>query len=459
MWQRFVEWIKSFFKRTPEPGVETSYAAKYEDITGENVTATMSNALASKVYGDSTFQIDGEGKRVEMLRSLLDPLWEDDLPWITAQAFGKGGMVLVPTVTGGEVVISAANQERLYITGRRGRKAVSAVLLAESVIIDKEEYQRWMYYALDENGSQMIQTVVTNCDGVSIPFETVPAWADIEPEITIGGTDRLLIAFIKCPRDNRKELKAYGVPISYGAEREIVEAVEHYNIYRREYKLTRPMLGMSASLWRNKKDSTGAPRILDIDDVARTVQDGDLPFVPIEGAVYDEKTSWPYFAPAIRQEAMEARMQSLYRRLEKACGLSQGVLTERQTVDYANKDEVRAAQYDTFAVVMAMRQSIKAALVDLAYSADVLAERFGLTPAGARGNYELKFDWDYTMIESSEQTWKHLIDLQTRGAYRLAQLYQWENGGTLDDAQAAVDDVEKFDGAPALDFGVDDATR
>lgn len=451
MWKRFWEWVKSFFKKTPEPVPSTSYADNYEDINGENITATISNALASKVFGDSDMVIDGTGKRVELLQDTLNSLWEDDLPWITAQAFGKGGMVLVPTVTGGEIVITAANQERLFVTSRRGRKASGAVLLAEVATIDTYEYQRWINYTMDENGTQMIQTVITDSSGVLVPFATVPAWASITPEVTIGGTDRLLLGFVRCPRDNRLESKAYGVPITYGAERELLETVEHYNIYRREILLSRMMLGLPATMWKNKND-TAAASITGIDQVKRTVQDDDTPFIPVESGIMDDSGNWQQYAPPIRFEAMEARMNHLYRRLEKACSLSQGILTEHQALSYANKDEVRAAQYDTFAVITAMRKNIEAAMVDVAYAVDVLAERFGLTPAGARGNYEIKFDWDMSMIESSEQTYKQLGDLQTRGGATIKRLNMWVTGN---DEAAAIKEIEeaKADAPPAIDFG------
>jgi len=451
MWKRFWEWVKSFFKKTPEPVPSTSYADNYEDIDGENITATISNALASKVFGDSDMVIDGTGKRVDLIKAAMMALWEDDMPWVTSQAFGKGGMVLVPTVTGGEIVISATNEENRIVLERRGKKVTWAVILAEVSLSGDDEYLRWINYKMDENGTQLIQTIVTDSSLVQIPFSTVAAWADITPEIYISGTDRLLFAEIRCPRDNRSAIKTYGVPITYGAEREVLEVVEHLGIYRREYLLTRPMLGLDASLWRSKTD-TAAASLATIDQIKRTVQDSDTPFIPVESAVMNDKGVWQYYSPAIRQEAMEARLQSLYRRLEKACSLSQGILTEHQALSYANKDEVRAAQYDTFAVITAMRKNIEAAMVDVAYAVDVLAERFGLTPAGARGNYEISFDWDYSMIESTEQSYKQLSDLQTRGGITLAHLASWVTGDSLDDAQAEIEEA-KADAPPAIDFG------
>ncbi|MEN6635599.1 MAG: hypothetical protein ABFC56_07115, partial [Clostridiaceae bacterium] len=315
-------------------------------------------------------------------------------------------------------------------------------------------YQRWIEYALDAAGNQVIRTVITDSAGIPKSFDRVPAWASIEPEITIGGTDRLLFAFLKCPRDNRMENKAYGVPITYGAERELQEVVEHFGIYRREYILTRPMLGLDASLWRSKEDQSAAS-VATIDQIKRTVQDSDTPFIPVDSPVMSTGAGgiWQYYSPAIRQEAMEARLQSLYRRLEKACSLSQGILTERQALSYANKDEVRAAQYDTFAVLSAMRQNIEQVIDDLAYAIDVMAERFGLTPSGARGSYEISFDWDYSMIESTEQSYAQLSDLQTRGGIRLAHLASWVTGDTVDKAQAEIDEAKTIDEKQTLGFG------
>ena len=454
MWKRFWSWVVSFFKREPKDVPPTSYAETYENINAENITATICNALASKVFGDSTMTIDGTGKRADFVRETVNAWWEDDLPWITSQAFGKGGMVLVPMVTGNNITINAVNQERLFVLSTRGRRITSAALLAESTEIGNAEYNRWLKYDLNESGLQTITTVVTDYSGKQVPFAVVPEWADIEPEIAISGTDRLLFAFLKCPRDNRIENKTYGVPVTYGAEREILETVEHIGIYRREFKLTRPMLGLDSALWRRKGD-TAAAQVMTIDQVKRTVQDDDTPFIPLDQPQMSTSPSWQYFAPAIRQDAMEARLQSLYRRVEKSCSLSQGILTERQTLSYANRDEVRAAQYDTFAVVAAMRKNIEAVIDDLAYAIDVMAERFGLTPSGARGSYAIEYDWDYSMIESTEQSYAQLSDLQTRGGIRLAHLASWVTGVTVDKAQKEIDEAKTIDAQPTMDFGAD----
>ena len=84
-----------------------------------------------------------------------------------------------------------------------------------------------------------------------------------------------------------------------------------------------------------------------------------------------------------------------------------------------------------------------------------MAERFGLTPAGARGQYEIEYDWDTSMIESSAETFAQLSELQSRGMVSKAELRQWVRGGTLEEAQEAVDEISKEHTITGL-FGADD---
>ena len=394
------------------------FAAAYEDIHGEDIAELT--------------------PRAQLISDAITRLWENDVAWITAQAFGKGGVVLAPSVTeGGRLRVDVADQSRAVVLRRDGDKPTNVALVAEQVTLNDRRFNLMVNYELTGDG-QIIRYRAVDEGGAPVGLATIPQWAEITPEVRIGGTDRLLLAFLLCPRDNRRTSKDAGVPITYGAEKLIAEMVEHANIYRREFRLTRPMLGLDATLWRNGFD--GAP---DIRQVRRTVQDADDPFVPVERSSVDGTGNWQYFAPAIRYEAMDARWQNLARRLEKACGLSQGILTERQALNYANRDEVRAAQYDTFSVIRAMRTRWERAMDDLAYALDALAERARLTPQGGRGQFQLAFDWDTSLIESSAETFEQYLELNSRGALSDVELRQWVKGGTLEEAEQAVAEMKQ----------------
>lgn len=443
MFERLREWIRSWLGvRVERPELPLDgFVRHYEDITGEDITATIANKLAMLTMADSTLEVaDPSGRealtpRAQLLSDTLQRLWQEDAPWMTAQAFGKGGVVLAPMVTPGrQLHVDVVDQNRVAILRRDGEKPTEAALIVEQLVKDDRRYNLIANYALTEGGNVIRYHAVDEA-GVPVGLATLEPWAGITPEVRIGGVDRLLLAFLLCPRDNRRTDKDAGVPITFGAESLVKELAEHANIYRREYKLTRPMLGLDATLWAGDSDT------LSIRKIRKTVQDTDEPFIPVDAPSLDGKAVWQYYAPAIRQEAMEARYQSLCRRVEKACGLSQGILTERQTMNYANRDEVRAAMYDTFSVVRAMRARWETALEDLAYGLDALAERAGLTPAGGRGQFALSFDWDMSLIESTAETFQQYLELQTIGAVSKAEIRQWVKGGTLQEAQAAVDEI------------------
>ena len=427
------------------------YVTKYEDVNSENITATIANKLGMLTFADSTCNIDDVGERSKLIAEVIGDLFAKGAE-IAAQAFGKGGKVLVPFVHDGHIDVQAISQNRMVVRRIDGDKIMDVSVLLDTCVVDNEGYWLLSDYNIDKHGVQTIRYRACTHAGTEVPLGKVPKWHDVQPEIAISGTDRALLGFLRCPTDNRKDMHILGVPITYGAEKSIAELQEHIAIYRREYKLSRMMLGLDASLWRDlgrgKLDADGVT----INDVKRTAQDSDSPFVPIEGMVLDNKTPWQQYAPAIRYEAMEARYNMLLRRVEKDCGLSQGILTERQNVNYANKDEVRAAMYDTFSVIKAMRNAWEKAIEDLAYAIDVLAEFYGLTPGGSRNQYEIEYDWDMSMVESSAESFQQLSELQSRGMISKAELRQWVHGGTIEEAQEAIDEINASnEGASELD--------
>ena len=75
-----------------------------------------------------------------------------------------------------------------------------------------------------------------------------------------------------------------------------------------------------------------------------------------------------------------------------------------------------------------------------------LAERFGLTPAGGRGQYAISFDWDMSLIESTEQTFTQMSELQAGGMVSKAELRRWVMGGTPEENEQAVKQIAAEDG-------------
>jgi hypothetical protein len=146
---------------------------------------------------------------------------------------------------------------------------------------------------------------------------------------------------------------------------------------------------------------------------------------------------WEIFDPAIRESSYLARFQQLCSLLESTVGVSPGILTEPRTAS-ATATEIKAANAATFSMVDAIRENIEAAFNQTAYALDVLAEVYGATPAGSMGDWQIIWDWDTSMMESSTESFNHLSELESRGLILPERLVAWTTGMSLEEAKKEV---------------------
>lgn len=435
MLTQFINWIKKLFGKTVENQTDLATAERfkydYENIKEVNFTAIFANNISNKVVSDSTVQVtdlsDNKTKRSEFINAALNKVW-DKSNKITQQALGKGGKVIVPYILNNKPQFDIIDQTRLFINSQVGEDIISATILKDTHVTTTNTYFLWADYYI-ENGNHIIRHKVTDTNGNIYGLESISSWAAISEEIVIANVNKLLLGFLKCPTDSRKDKDLYGVSITYGSEPIIAEIHEHLKRINREYKLTETMLGVDADLWRDEETKS-------------TVQDQDKPFVKVNTNTLDGESPWLLYNPEIRSSSMYGRLQELFTMLEKSVGTSKGVLTERET-SQATATEIKASQYDTFTMVSAVRKNWETVLNDLAYAYDVLAEFYNLTPSGARNQFKISIDWDWTLFTSSAETFAQMQFLQAQGLIRGAKLNAWVTGQKLDDAQAEIDYIKE----------------
>lgn len=442
MFQRFWSWVRALFGREPVKndgsGIIARAEEEYRRIDDINFAVIFGQKLAHIAFSDATAEVVGEGARSDVIRDALD--WAMGLSGkIATQVLATGGRVLIPCVTNGRIHVDIVPQERLYVLAKDCDRIIDCAVLADCTEIEGEKYYRWVGYTLT-GGSLEVRNRATNEGGREVPLSICEAWANIEREYAIANVDRMPFAFLRCPNDSRRDDDIYGSAITHGSEWLIARIKDHMKTVAREYTLTRPMLGLDSSLWRYKPGNASGHAT--IDGLKATVQDSDMPFIPLEGTIDGEgKAPWMVYAPAIRDEAMYHRLDRLFELLEKSVGTSKGILTTTETRD-ATATEIRAANHDTFTLVDAIRTMWEKGMDDLAYAVDMLSEYTGLTPAGSRGEYELSFDWDMSLFESSTETFQQMLELVNMGAMSKAEIRQWVRGGSLEEAQEAVDGIE-----------------
>ena len=423
MFQKFIMWIFRLFNvhsQTTQKEVEDNqkYAVEYERIDEINFNSIFSNKLANYVINDSNVNITGENARVELLNKVLQSMWKKAKK-ITSMGFGYGGVILVPYVKSGKIYYNIVSQSRVTIDEVEGENITGATIIADKKTVNRGIGNSKTYYRLTNyrvrNGNIEITQKFTDENGheVAVP----DFWKNIELKKVITGVDRALFGYIKSPINNRKTDDKYGVPITYGCDSTIAEIKETMKQLYREYKLKEAFVGADSTMF-NGKDS------LPLNGLFKKVDAGDDNFFEV-------------FDPAFRP--FTERLQELFRRLEHQIGTSAGILSEVNTQN-ATATEIKRSMYDTFTLVDGMRSNIEKGIEDFLYSANVLANAYNLTP---QGDYGVSFDWDYSLLEDSQETFGQLITAQAKGIISEVEIRQWlKPDETLEDSQKAIEEIK-----------------
>lgn len=394
------------------------YASEYERIDDINFNSIFSNKLANYVINDSNVNVIGENARTKLLDNTMQSMWKK-AKRIVAMGFGYGGVIVVPYVKAGKIYYSIVPQNRLTIDETEGENITGATVLAEKKTIQKkigdpEIYLRWTNYQV-KNGNITITQQFSDENGKKIP--TPDFWKNIQEVQVITGVDRVLFGYIKSPVNNRKANDNYGVPITYGCDGTIEEIKDTLKQLYREYTLKEAFVGADSTMFDGKD-------ALPKNGLFKKIDSG-------------ESTFFEVFDPQFR--SFTDRIQELYKRLEHEIGTSAGILSEVNTQN-ATATEIKRSMYDTFTIVDDMRSRVERGLDDFMYSANVLANAYNLSP---QGEYELAFDWDYSLLEDSQETFSQLITANSKGIISNAEVRQFlKPDETMEESQEAIQEIK-----------------
>ena len=396
----------------------SKYAKAYERIDDINFDAIFSNKLANYTISDSNMDIIGDNARVDLLNKTGQSMWKKAKK-IVSMALGYGGVIIVPYVKGGKIYYNLVPQDRLTIDETDGELITGATVLAEKKIINgtvsKKVYLRWTNYQI-QNGNMVITQQYSDEDGNKIPAPDF--WKDIQEVRTITNVDRVLFGYIKSPINNRRANDRYGVPITYGCDATIIEIKETMKQMIREYELKEVFVGADVTMFNGKN-------ALPKNGLFKKIDSTNDDFFEV-------------FDPQFRDYT--TRLQELYKRLEHEIGTSYGILSEVDTTQ-ATATEIKRSMYDTFTICDDMRSNVEKGLEDFFYACNVLANAFNLSP---QGEYELNFDWSYSLLEDTQTEWSQMTWAENKGIMSKVELRQWlKPDETLEESEKAIQEIEE----------------
>jgi hypothetical protein len=120
-------------------------------------------------------------------------------------------------------------------------------------------------------------------------------------------------------------------------------------------------------------------------------------FMDVRGDLRGNGNLISEWAPTIQLQPYVDALEKQYQEVEKAVGVSSGILSNLNEASYQNVDNVRKATVKTQSFIETARGVAESYLDDMVYAWDVLASYYGIVPVGP---YDVEYKWSDEYINT-----------------------------------------------------------
>lgn len=413
MFHRIIEWIRKVFKERAAQGEVLStivlddktidyielWSAMYEDKapwTKDDVTSTgIPSAVSSELARLVTLEMESEiigSKRADFLNAAYRKVLSE-LRIQTEYACALGGIILKPYVQGDTISVEFIQADRFVPTGFNSSGQITSCQFVEQVVRNGKIYTRVESHDFDRKycviQNRAYESKQKGVLGHQINLTDVPEWENLEEHTTIKNVPGVLFSYFKIPQANNKNRQSpFGVSVYSKAAELIKQADEQWARIMWEFKGTELAVDMSESLFR--KDSNG-------NTILPSGKGRLFRQYSIDTGI-SEKPFYQIFSPEIRDSSLFNGFNQILRRIEFACGLAYGTLSDVQDED-RTATEVLFSKQRSYSFVSQIQESLQSALEDLIKAMDVWTSLYKLAPAGT---YDVSFNFDDSLIVDSK---------------------------------------------------------
>lgn len=436
-------------KRIQGRAVSQSFRDIGDKGSSFSVEAEVSESLANLMLTDFTLPVEGDSARAVELDRVASEFARTRAAAAVSLAFESGDAVIVPSWNGAgfdNVVVGAQDFAILSSVGDR--------ITSMAYIVDRKHLDDGSDYAL----IQLVELVGYSAEAGEAqacryrlfaarngklidrdPGSVLPEWGEYDADWMVPAVDRLLVARYKSfTVDPRHPNGSKGVPICFGASDHIREIHYLLDQMHNEFGLSEKAIIADKRMFAKsyiKNRRTGEE-----EEVLQLPKGAERLFMAVKGGGGVDSTTIHDWSPDIRYQAYLEALDRQEQLVEKAVGVSSGIISSPNDMNYQNVDNVRKSQQKTIGFIKTARRVAEETFADLVYAWDVLLNYYGVTPAGP---YEVKFDWsdDYVNTFADQQT--ALIAGESIGATDAVDFRMFLFGESNEAAKARVDEIRQ----------------
>ena len=429
MAQKILLWNKMYENQAPwlDPSM---------DVMSCEIPSAICSEMATAVTMEARVCVDGDARAAFLDQELKKV--KTDLSDIVEYACAGGGLILKPYISGQHIAIDYVQSDSFFPVAFDSAKQITAAIFPEfkhkgKWLYTKLEYQEYdaqtQTYRIRNKAFKSRKAAVKINDiinlGIEVSLTEVSEWADLEPEVIMTGANCPLFSYLRIPMANNTDrYSPLGVSIYSRAVKHIKDADQHYGAIMWEYRSKETAVQAGKDFFEKDREGhaimpKGKERLFrDMGDVS-------------------DKNGAPFFnvySPEIRNESFFDGFNRILQRVEFNSCLAYGTLSDPQLVE-KTAEEIKSGKQRTYAMVKAIQNSLRDALLGLLNAMDAWTTIGKLAPPGS---FELCTDFDDSVIVDKDKERKTDREDVAMGAMQLWEYRAKYYGESEEQAKKAI---------------------
>jgi len=375
-----------------------------QDIHSLNLAAAIAGEIARSATIEMGVEITGSPRADYLAKQFGRVLLK--LREQVEKGAAKGGLMMKPYVQGNQIMVDYVQADLFYPVTFDANGDITACIFADQRTIGHDFYTRLEYHAMVKNGclirNRAFKSSTRDTLGTEVVLTSIDDWAALQPEVTITNIDKPLLAYFHYPLANNVDpTSPLGVSCYSRAVEQIEQADRQWSDLLWEFESGQRALYADVTSFEKKTDGTLVlPQKRLYRALNGTSNIGDNP-----DGLFKEWT------PTLRETNILAGLDAILKRIEYACGLAYGTLSDPQSID-KTATEIKTSKQRTYATITDTQKALQSALEQLLYAMDVYVTIYKLAPAG---KYSTAFDFDDSVIVDKDVQFSQDSRLVTMG--------------------------------------------
>ena len=389
-------------------------------------SAGIAAAVSSEVARLMTFELKSYAEGSDILAGAYDKLLGSLRKYVEYGA-AKGTLIIKPIANADGLSTQFIQADRFFPLDFDGSGNIVSCVFTDRLIKGSTIYTLLEHHSVTGNvltiENRLYASRTDGLLGSRVPLSSVERWAQLpEAPVQISGTNKLPFGMFVCPMANTIDSDSpLGMSCFGRALDQIREADRRYSGESWEFEAKEAAVHIGSAMLEFDKEQGkpiypgGRKRLYRTLDISSGVNDKPLLDV---------------YSPEIRFEAYSKGFNDQLRRIELACSLAYGTLSDPQSVD-KTATEILASKQRSYSYICECQRSLQKAIDDWAEGAVFWARLYGLEKSSS---YKMIYEWgDGVLSNPDAQREEDRKDL-ANGTLRAEEYRAKYRNETLDEA-------------------------